>query len=75
MCCSWAGVSARFFWEMDSRGLWSTIDINPDSLCSKDDSEDLSFYVGIMAFSFSQGFAGKGNGFVVLQEHHTKAYL
>ena len=23
MYCRQAGVSARFFWEMDSRGLWS----------------------------------------------------
>ena len=23
MHCSWAGMSARFFWEMDSKALWS----------------------------------------------------
>ena len=68
MHCSWAGVSARFFQEMDSRGLWSdfsgegsTIDISPESLSSKDDSEHLSFYVGIVRFNLSEGFAGKGN--------------
>ena len=71
MHCSQAGVSARFFWEMDSRVLWSDsmvkdlpVDLSSESPSSEDDSKHLPFYVCIMTFSFSEGFAGKGNRFV-----------
>ena len=57
----------------DDKG--STIDISSESLCSKGNSEHLSFDVGIIVLSFGEGFAGKGNRFVVLQKHCTKAYL
>ena len=56
-------------------GNGSTIDVSPESLSPKDNNEHLSFYVGVMAFSIGEGFAGKGHVFVVLKECQTKEYL
>ena len=56
-------------------GKGSTPDVSPESLNSENDSKHLSFYVCIMAFGISEGFAGKGNRLVVLKECCTKAYL
>ena len=74
-------MSTRFFWGDGFQGfVWfngkgSTIDISSESLSSEDDSKHLSFYVGIMVLSVSEGFAGKGHRFVVLKECYTMAYL
>ena len=35
----------------------------------------LSLYVSILAFGFGKGLAGKSHGFVISEEHCTKAYL
>ena len=35
----------------------------------------ISLYVGILAFGFGKGLAGKSHGFAILQECQTKAYL
>ena len=59
--------------QFDGKG--STIDVSSESLSSEDNTEHLSFYVDVTASSFSEGFAGKGNGFVVLKMCQTKAYL
>ena len=44
-------------------------------LWSEDDSEHLSFYVGVTVFGIGEGFAAKGHRFVVLKECCTKVYL
>ena len=81
MCCRWAGMSAGFFWEMDSRGLWSDLMVKDlpqmyvRNLSAPKTAASISLYVHVSALSFGKGLAGKSYGFAILQECCTKAYL
>ena len=81
MCCRWAGMSARFYWEIDSRGLWSDLMVKDLpwtyiwNLSTPKMAATINLYVNVSAFGFSKGLAGKSHGFVILQECCSKAYL